>query len=90
MWYADLKRENERRETELRVAGLPSEAEDQMTLSVHEGKRWTSKLEALQADLRAQVRHVDPIEYSEDRIAQLLSSANDGQRRVKRPSNRLG
>lgn len=77
MWLRDLKREN---------GGEPAAATSPLSngqalhkerhgLSRQEMDRLVQRTQALRDELTASIHHVDPTEYSDDRIQQLLAQA---------------
>ncbi len=85
MWLHDLKRKNTGGPLSSTSTSLspPAEAlhKQRHGLSRQELDRLTQKTQELREELTAAVRHVDPSEYSDERIQQLLTQARRNRKK---------
>lgn len=77
MWLRDLKRENTGRQasTASPLSDAPPLHRQRHGLSRQELERLTQRTQELRDELTATIHHVDPSEYSEERIQHLLAQA---------------
>lgn len=77
MWLHDLKRKNDGSPLSSTSSSSTTEAlhKQRHGLSRQELDRLTQKTQELRDELTAAVRHVDPSEYSDERIQRLLAEA---------------
>lgn len=87
MWLPELKKKNASAARE-QEGSLPepleaAEENDAITITKAEHMRWNARDQDLQESLAQAVRHIDPAEYTDDRIQQLLATAQqNGSRKT--------